>query len=422
MPALGRRSARRDPGHGRQRGSGGRSPRPLRSLEARHRRRLRQPLPDPASPIDARRRRRSLTLPRMGETMEEGRVVAWLKQPGQTFARGDVIVEIETDKTTVEVPALDDGRLVDIVAQPGAYGGGRRADRPLCPGGADACRPGSRDNGRARRTRERHGSRLRSPIATDAGCRSPARAGTAFTGRNVDAGGFARRRWRAAWRGTAGSIFARLTGSGRRGSDRETGRRGCAGRTRLGARSRAPKVSTPGVLYLDLPEGRLAYRDWTPAEVARDGAVPARVRRRWRHVGGLRLRLEPRQGLPRRGTRPARARRDRHRRRGARRLGGRGPRPRRRRSGSMVSHLVGHSMGAAVAVRAAVEGLRPGPSVPAWRRRGSGARSTQGSSTAWPTFERRAPCPICCGVSLAASPRCRDRNSTAWRPSSPEGG
>jgi pyruvate/2-oxoglutarate dehydrogenase complex dihydrolipoamide acyltransferase (E2) component len=60
-----------------------------------------------------------LTLPRMGETMEQGRIVAWLKQPGQAFKRGEVIVEIETDKTTVEVPALDDGCLVEIVAESG---------------------------------------------------------------------------------------------------------------------------------------------------------------------------------------------------------------------------------------------------------------------------------------------------------------
>ncbi len=36
-----------------------------------------------------------LTLPRLGETMESGRVVGWLKQPGETFRRGETIVEIE---------------------------------------------------------------------------------------------------------------------------------------------------------------------------------------------------------------------------------------------------------------------------------------------------------------------------------------
>ncbi len=57
-----------------------------------------------------------LTLPRLGETMETGRVVAWLKQPGERFRRGETLVEIESDKTVVEMPALADGTLVEIVA------------------------------------------------------------------------------------------------------------------------------------------------------------------------------------------------------------------------------------------------------------------------------------------------------------------
>jgi pimeloyl-ACP methyl ester carboxylesterase len=63
---------------------------------------------------------RSLTLPRLGETMEEGRIVRWLKQPGDTYRRGDVLLEVETDKTTVEVPALEDGALIAILAAEGA--------------------------------------------------------------------------------------------------------------------------------------------------------------------------------------------------------------------------------------------------------------------------------------------------------------
>lgn len=62
----------------------------------------------------------ALTMPRMGETMETGRIAAWLKRPGDSFERGEIILEIETDKTTVEVPALDDGRLSEILAQEGA--------------------------------------------------------------------------------------------------------------------------------------------------------------------------------------------------------------------------------------------------------------------------------------------------------------
>jgi len=60
-----------------------------------------------------------LTLPRLGETMETGRVLAWLKQPGDSFRRGETLVEIETDKTVVEMPALSDGTLAEIVIAAG---------------------------------------------------------------------------------------------------------------------------------------------------------------------------------------------------------------------------------------------------------------------------------------------------------------
>ena len=65
----------------------------------------------------------TLMLPRLGETMEEAKVTEWIVAPGKTYARGDVLLEVETDKTVVEVPALADGRLIaqlvatgDIVA------------------------------------------------------------------------------------------------------------------------------------------------------------------------------------------------------------------------------------------------------------------------------------------------------------------
>lgn len=59
---------------------------------------------------------RMLKMPRLGETMDEGKVVGWLIQPGDAFKRGDPIIEIETDKTIAEFPALGDGTLHDIIA------------------------------------------------------------------------------------------------------------------------------------------------------------------------------------------------------------------------------------------------------------------------------------------------------------------
>ena len=60
-----------------------------------------------------------LKMPRMGETMDEGKLVAWLVEPGQPFKRGDPILEVETDKTVVEFPALGDGTLVESLVEIG---------------------------------------------------------------------------------------------------------------------------------------------------------------------------------------------------------------------------------------------------------------------------------------------------------------
>ena len=54
-----------------------------------------------------------MPLPRMGETMEEGRIGQFFKQPGEKFRRGETLLEVETDKTAVEVPALQDGVLIE---------------------------------------------------------------------------------------------------------------------------------------------------------------------------------------------------------------------------------------------------------------------------------------------------------------------
>ena len=58
-------------------------------------------------------------MPRLGETMEEGTLVAWLVAPGERFERGTPLLEVETDKTVVEVPALGAGVLRETRAAPG---------------------------------------------------------------------------------------------------------------------------------------------------------------------------------------------------------------------------------------------------------------------------------------------------------------
>jgi pimeloyl-ACP methyl ester carboxylesterase len=63
--------------------------------------------------------RRTLIMPRLGETMEEGTIAAWLVTPGASFKRGEPILEVETDKTVVEYPALGDGVLLETLVLAG---------------------------------------------------------------------------------------------------------------------------------------------------------------------------------------------------------------------------------------------------------------------------------------------------------------
>ena len=58
-------------------------------------------------------------MPKMGDAMEEGTLLQWLKQDGETVSAGEVIAEIETDKSNVEIEAEDAG-VLHIQAQPGA--------------------------------------------------------------------------------------------------------------------------------------------------------------------------------------------------------------------------------------------------------------------------------------------------------------
>ncbi|KAG6879727.1 hypothetical protein C0992_012330 [Termitomyces sp. T32_za158] len=61
-------------------------------------------------------------MPAMSPTMSEGGIAAWKKNEGEAFVTGDVLLEIETDKATIDVEAQDDGILAKIIAQDGAKG------------------------------------------------------------------------------------------------------------------------------------------------------------------------------------------------------------------------------------------------------------------------------------------------------------
>jgi len=61
-----------------------------------------------------------VTVPALGESIQEVQVSAWLKQPGDTVALDEPLIELESDKATVEVPAPAAGVITEIVAAVGA--------------------------------------------------------------------------------------------------------------------------------------------------------------------------------------------------------------------------------------------------------------------------------------------------------------
>jgi len=58
-------------------------------------------------------------MPKMGDAMEEGTLLKWLKSEGEEVSEGDAIAEIETDKVTMELEAEDAGTLAQLIADEG---------------------------------------------------------------------------------------------------------------------------------------------------------------------------------------------------------------------------------------------------------------------------------------------------------------
>ena len=102
------------------------------------------PRPSPTRPNFTRtsiwrpRRMTDILMPALSPTMEEGTLAKWLVKAGDTVRSGDVIAEIETDKATMEVEAVDEG----VVRKPARPGGNRGGE------GQHAHRPAERRRGR----------------------------------------------------------------------------------------------------------------------------------------------------------------------------------------------------------------------------------------------------------------------------------
>src|SRR6202158_4750549 len=113
-----------------------------------------------------------IRVPTLGESVTEATIGRWFKQPGEAVAADEPVVELETDKVTVEVPAPASGVLAEIVAKdgetvaPGALlgqiqeGGAPAKAAPAPPKAAPAA-PGRRGCACALGAQDRRGDRHR---------------------------------------------------------------------------------------------------------------------------------------------------------------------------------------------------------------------------------------------------------------------
>jgi len=59
------------------------------------------------------------TMPKLGEVMEEGKVLEWKKKEGEAIAKGEILLEVETDKAVMEIESTVSGILRKILVPAG---------------------------------------------------------------------------------------------------------------------------------------------------------------------------------------------------------------------------------------------------------------------------------------------------------------
>jgi len=62
---------------------------------------------------------KAVEMPKMGDTMEEGKILRWLKKEGEPVKRGEPLAEVETDKVNIEIEAFASGVLRKILVPEG---------------------------------------------------------------------------------------------------------------------------------------------------------------------------------------------------------------------------------------------------------------------------------------------------------------
>ena len=103
-------------------------------------------------------------MPQLGETVAEGKILAWFKSVGDEVKEGDNLFEVETDKVTLEVQSVVAGRLDEIRVGAGVVGEGRRRRRRGWRRRRPSRVEAGRSAGQSRRRRARRSRRSSTPL------------------------------------------------------------------------------------------------------------------------------------------------------------------------------------------------------------------------------------------------------------------
>ena len=91
-----------------------------------------------------------ILMPALSPTMTEGKIAKWVKKEGDAVKAGDILAEIETDKATMEVEAVDEGTLAKIVVPEGSENVAVNTPIALLAGeGEDAAKIATNGGGKA---------------------------------------------------------------------------------------------------------------------------------------------------------------------------------------------------------------------------------------------------------------------------------
>src|SRR5215211_5997882 len=115
-------------------------------------------------------------MPALSPTMEKGNLAKWVKAEGDKVKAGDVIAEIETDKATMEVEAVDEGTLGRILVPAGTEG--VAVNTPIAMLLGEGEDKGALDNAPAQPQADAGEASRKSDSDTDAGEKKPATADT----------------------------------------------------------------------------------------------------------------------------------------------------------------------------------------------------------------------------------------------------